>query len=300
MRQKLIPKTEILVSQIALGTWPLSGEFWSHVEEKTCLDIIQTALDSGINFFDTAPFYGMGRAEDMLGKAAQGRRDKFVIATKCGLEKTGRAVRINLTPAFIRQELEDSLKRLQTDYVDLYQTHWPDEKTPVEETYTQMRKFVDEGKARAIGICNADRPLLEKTAPYNLSTVQNEFSLLKRESEKDVLPYCETEGIGFLAYGPLAGGILSGKYRDEPKFSKGDPRQFFYKYYQGEAFKAAKKVVDQVNVLAEVHKTKGAAVALGWVTSRPGILSALVGAKTPEQVKNNALGGRIDISYEGL
>ncbi len=300
MKYKKIPKTSITVSQVALGTWPMSGEYWGSIAESTCIDTIHAALDTGINFIDTAPFYGDGRAELYVGKAVKTRRPNVVIATKCGLQKSGRAVKTNLKPESIRKELEESLKRLQTDYIDLYQTHWPDPNTPIEDTLKEMQAFVKEGKVKALGICNADKPLLEKAMSLGISTIQNEFSLLQQESERDIFPICESEKIGFLAYGPLAGGILTGKYKEEPKLSKNDPRRFFYKYYQGEAFASSDKTVGALRTIAQIHKTTPTAVALAWIIQKAAVLSVLVGAKSPEQVRINAQAGKIDLPRSEL
>lgn len=284
------------VSQMALGTWPFSGNVWGSLAEKTCVQTINAALEAGINLIDTAPFYGMGRAEEIVGKAVKGKRDRVVIATKCGLIQEGKSIQINLKPSSIRQELELSLKRLDTDVIDLYQTHWPDSETSIEDTLKEMKKFVEEGKVKAIGICNADLSLLKKAASAcPLASVQNEYSLLKREAEQEILPFCEKEGIGFLAYGPLAGGILTGKYRTEPHLPKSDPRRFFYQHYAGDAFKRAEKVVTQCRALAEARNTTPGAVSLAWITHHPAVSAALPGAKTPDQARANASAGDLDI-----
>lgn len=284
------------ISKVGLGTWPFAEDMWGKIDEKTCLDTTQAALDAGINLVDTAPFYGMGRSETIVGKALKGKRDKVILATKCGLIKEGKSVFFNLKPESIRNELELSLKRLDTDYIDLYQTHWPDPKTPIEETMEEMKKFVQEGKVKAIGLCNADRALIEKAgAVHPLATVQNEYSLLKRDPEKEVLPACEKAGIGLIAYGPLAGGILSGKYNEAPQLPPGDPRRFFYRHYKGESFEKASKVAGEVKTLADKHGTVPVAVALAWLTAHSAVATAIVGAKSPTQIQSSARAGNLEI-----
>lgn len=297
MKYVNIPKTEIKVSQIALGTWPLSGDVWGPMDEGNSIRTIEAALDSGINFIDTAPIYGFGRAEEIVGKAVKGKRDRVVIATKCGLEKVGKAISINLKSAFIRSEIEASLKRLNINTVDLYQIHWPDPKNPLEESMREIKELVKEGKVRAVGVCNADLDYVRKASVFcPISTVQNQFSLLKREDEKELLPALAKEGIGFLAYAPLAGGILSGKYKSEPHFKMNDARGFFYPYYKGEGFEKASRIVGDLIKLAEKNSASPAQIALSWTIQQPAVVAALVGAKSPTQVRMNAASADLQIS----
>lgn len=297
MNKKTIPGTPLEISRIALGTWPFAEDMWGPNPEKSCLALIDAALEEGINLIDTAPFYGQGRSEKIVGRAVKGRRDKVILATKCGLLKTGKTIHINLKPASIRRELDDSLKRLQTDYIDLYQTHWPDDNTPLEDTLSEMQKFKQEGKIRAIGVCNFDKDLLQRAADgCEVASVQNQYSALKRDDEQDMLPACEQKHIGYMAYGPLAGGILSGKYKKEPYFAdKKDPRRFFYRHYKGDTFQKATQAVNALKSAADTHRITTAQAALAWLISHPAVTCAITGARTPDQIRMNAASADIKI-----
>lgn len=289
MRYNKIPGTELNVSAVALGTWVFGGDNWGGSDETLCAQTVSAALESGINFIDTAPAYGWGRAETIVGNAIKGKRDKVVIATKCGLKKEGKSITICLKPEAVRRELEDSLKRLGTDYIDIYQLHWPDKNTPLEETLGEMRKFSEEGKIRHIGVSNFDLPLLEKArAICRIAAIQNEYSFLKRDAEKKILPHCAAHGVGFLAYGCLGGGILSGKYVAEPVFSRSDARSFFYRYYRGEGFEKASKAALFFRSAAEKSGVRPAQAAINWTIQRAGVTAAIAGARTPEQAAMNA------------
>ena len=289
MKFSRIPNTDLRVSRIALGSWPFSGSDWGRLEEEDCIRTTKAAFGCGTNFIDTAPIYGLGRAERIVGKAIQGQRDKVILATKCGLQVEGGSVRINLKPDFLRREIEDSLTRLGTDFIDLYQPHWPDPKTPLEETLGELNRFRKEGKIRHIGVANFSLELLQEAAGITeVSTIQNQYSLLKRESENGILPFCAENNIGFLAYGPLAGGILTGKYKEEATFQRGDPRTFFYRFYKGDSFKRAQEVVRELVKSNEASETPPVHLALSWVLGNPAVVSAIVGAKSPDQIRMNA------------
>ena len=259
------------------------------MEEEDCVRTAKAAFGCGINFIDMAPIYGLGRAERIVGKAIQGQRDKVILATKCGLQVEGGSLRINLKADFLRREIENSLRRLRTDFVDLYQLHWPDPKTPLEETLRELNRFREEGKIRHIGVANFSLELLQEAAGITeVSTIQNQYSLLKRESEEEILPFCAENNIGFLAYGPLAGGILTGKYLEEPTFQKGDPRTFFYRFYKGDSFKRAQEVIQELVKSNETSEAPPVHLALSWVLGNPAVVSAIVGAKSADQIKMNA------------
>src|ERR1700720_1819687 len=204
-----IPGTSIRASRIALGTWAIGGWMWGGSNESDAINAIQAALDRGINLIDTAPVYGFGRSEEIVGKALaeDGRRKRAFIATKVGLDwKDGKPFR-NARKARIMKEAEDSLRRLQTDVIDLYQVHWPDPTTPIEETAEAMAALLKAGKIRAIGVSNfspAQMDAFRAVAP--LHTAQPPYNLFERNVEKDVLPYCQKNAMGVLAYGALCRG----------------------------------------------------------------------------------------------
>ncbi|MFH1856015.1 MAG: aldo/keto reductase [Candidatus Omnitrophota bacterium] len=290
MRYKKIPKANLNVSVISLGTWVFGGGEWGPADEKECVESVNAALECGINLIDTAPVYGGGLSEQIVGKAIKGERDKVIIATKCGLIGRGKNMRIDLTPRSIREEIEGSLKRLGMDYVDIYQCHWPDENTPVEETMAEMLRLKKEGKIKHIGVSNFDLPLLEKAiAVAEIAVVQNHYSLLERSIEKDFLPFCEKNEIGVLSYGSLGGGILTGKYAKQPSIGKGDARSFFYKFYKGEEFAKSLKVI---NVLKEISSKNGKPlnqIALNWINQKKGVVCAIAGGRNRDQARMNAL-----------
>jgi aryl-alcohol dehydrogenase-like predicted oxidoreductase len=292
MKYNAIPNTDLNVSSIALGTWVFSGDAWGEAEEKACMEAVDVAVDCGINFIDTAPIYGNGRAEIIVGKAIKGKREKTVIATKCGLIGSGKNISINLKPDSIKKEIDASLQRLGIDYIDLYQCHWPDPETPIEETMKAMAELQQKGKIRFIGVSNFDKPLLEralKVAP--VVTLQNQYSMLDREIEPEILPFCNEKSVGVLAYGPLAGGILTGKYKEEPKLRGGDARSFFYKYYSGEKFRKVKQF------LAHLNASNGSLnqLAINWVRQHPGVTSVICGGRNGIQVRQNAAAASWDL-----
>jgi aryl-alcohol dehydrogenase-like predicted oxidoreductase len=233
MEHRRLGKSELNVSVVGTGTWPIGGSFWGPSDDAEAVAAIQKAIDSGLNLIDTAPVYGNGHSERLVARAIKGRRHQVIIATKCGLHFKGSTSINDLKADSIRKELETSLRRLGTDVIDLYQCHWPDPATPIEETIGEMAKMKAEGKIRAIGVSNFDAALLEKAQKVaQIASNQVPYSLLNREIENELVPFCKEQNIGILAYGPLGGGILSGKYKEKPKFRRNDARTFFYNYYE--------------------------------------------------------------------
>jgi aryl-alcohol dehydrogenase-like predicted oxidoreductase len=294
-------KSELNVSVVGLGTWPIGGSFWGASDDAEAVAAIRKAIDSGINLIDTAPVYGNGKSERLVAKAIKDRRQQVIIATKCGLHFKGSTSIYDLKPASIRQELEASLKRLDTDVIDLYQCHWPDPATPIEETIGEMAKMKAEGKIRAIGVSNFDAALTEKAqkvAP--IASNQVPYSMLNREIEKELVPFCKEQDIGILAYGPLGGGILSGKYKEIPKFRRNDARTFFYNYYEEPLWSRVQALIKELEKIAERHNKPTTQVAINWLCQQPAVTSALVGAKNPRQAEANAAAGDWQLSAEEL
>ena len=221
-------------SRIGLGTWAIGGWLWGGTEESDAIKTIHAALDNGINLIDTAPVYGFGRSEELVGKALQGgRRADAIIATKVGLDWGSGKILRNSTPARLRQELEDSLRRLKTDVIDIYQVHWPDASVPFEETARTLEALRREGKIRAIGVSNFSPEQMDrfrKGAP--LAAIQPPYNLFEREIEKDVLPYAEENGLVVLAYGALCRGLLTGKITAKTEFKGDDLRKTDPKFRQ--------------------------------------------------------------------
>jgi len=302
MRYRLLGNSELKVSTIGLGTWVLGGDHWGSIDDRESIATIQKAIDCGINLVDTAPAYGYGHSEELIGKAIKGHRNQMVIATKCGVHRKGMTeFFFILKPHMIRKELEDSLKRMGIEVIDLYQCHWPDPNIPIEDTMEEMLKMQSEGKIRYIGVSNFDTNLLERALKVaSIVSVQPQYSLLERSIEKDVLPFCKEHNIGVMAYGSLGSGILSGKYKELPRFHKDDARSFFYPYYKEPYWSRTQELIKEMQQIADQHGKPVAHVAINWVCQQPGVTTALVGARNPEQVEINAAAGMWELSDEEL
>jgi aryl-alcohol dehydrogenase-like predicted oxidoreductase len=285
-------------SRIALGTWAIGGWMWGGTDEKEAIRTIHAALDRGINLIDTAPVYGFGRSEEIVGKAlAQDRRrDRALIATKVGLDWRQGNVFRNASAARVRKEIEDSLTRLRTDRIDLYQVHWPDPRVPVEQTAAALGALLEEGKIRAIGVSNftVDQMIaFQRITPIH--TVQPPYNLFERAIERDVLPYAQRAGIAVLAYGALCRGLLSGKIDENTRFEGDDLRQTDPKFVQprlGQYLAA----VRALGVFAQLRYGKSVlALAVRWILDQRGTI-ALWGARKPEQLDsvNDAMGWSLD------
>jgi aryl-alcohol dehydrogenase-like predicted oxidoreductase len=250
--------------------------------------VVSAAIDAGINFFDTADIYGGGQSEEFLGRALKGRRDQVLIATKFGMKLADG--KEGAKPAYIRQAAEDSLRRLGTDRIDLYQIHKPDTSTPIADTLGALDELVKAGKVREIGCSNFSAEQLREAAQVKGSrfvSVQNNYSLLHREPEAEVLPACQSLGMAFLPFFPLANGLLTGKYRQGepfPKSSRGEDG-FGPKVFTEENL----ALVEQLRGFAESRGHTLLELAMSWLAAKPAIASIIAGAKTPEQVKANAL-----------
>jgi aryl-alcohol dehydrogenase-like predicted oxidoreductase len=296
-----IPGTSIRASRIALGTWAIGGWMWGGSNESDAINAIHAALDRGINLIDTAPVYGFGRSEEIVGKALAlgGRRKRAYIATKVGLDwKDGKPFR-NARKARIIKEAEDSLRRLQTDVIDLYQVHWPDPHTPIAEVADAMGELHRAGKIRAIGVSNFSPAQMEefrKVAP--LHAAQPPYNLFEREIERDVLPYCRERDIALLAYGSLCRGLLSGSMSKSSRFTGDDLRKNDPKFLapRFEQYLAAVERLDQL--AQERYGRRVIHLAVRWVLDRGERNIALWGARRADQLSPIAdvIGWHIDSS----
>ncbi len=284
-------------SRVALGTWAIGGWMWGGSDEKDGIRTIHAALDSGINVIDTAPVYGFGRSEEIVGKALEGgRRANAIIATKVGLEWRDGEIFRNSSPKRLRAELEDSLRRLQTDVIDLYQVHWPDESVPIEETAATLAGFQREGKIRAIGVSNftpAQMDRFRSAAP--LSSVQPPYNLFEREIETAVLPYAKAHRLAVLAYGALCRGLLTGKITDKTAYEGDDLRKSDPKF-QPPRLQHYLSAVRKLDDFAKERYGKTVlALAVRWVLDA-GDTIALWGARTPQQLApvNEVFGWSLD------
>jgi aryl-alcohol dehydrogenase-like predicted oxidoreductase len=281
-----IADTQLRISRVGLGTWAIGGWMWGGSDENAAIDTIRAAFDHGINLIDTAPAYGFGRSEEIVGKAIVGAnlRDRAVIATKVGLDWKDEKPFRNASRARIVSEIDASLKRLQTDHIDIYQVHWPDPKVPIEETADAMRSLLEQGKIRAIGVSNFSVAQLEafrKVAP--LHVVQPPYNLFERAVEADILPWCRKNGIATLGYGALCRGLLSGRMRTDTKFEGDDLRRTDPKF-QPPRFGQYLVAVARLERLAKERYCKNVMeLAVRWNLDA-GITCALWGARRPDQL----------------
>jgi len=281
-----IGTSNVRTSRIGLGTWAIGGWMWGGTDEAQSIATIRAAVDRGITLIDTAPVYGFGRSEEIVGKAlAQGgARDKVQIATKVGLAWSNGAVHRDARPARIRKEVEDSLRRLRTDVIDLYQVHWPDVETPIAETARVLEDLRRAGKIRAIGVSNySPAQMIAFRGIAALDAVQSPYNLFEREIEADVLPYAEDTGLTVLSYGALCRGLLTGRIKADTRFDGDDLRNVDPKF-QGARRGQYLSAVDELARLARERFGKSVlALAVRWVLDQ-GRTIALWGARRPEQL----------------
>jgi aryl-alcohol dehydrogenase-like predicted oxidoreductase len=293
-----IPGTSLKVSPVAIGTWAIGGWMWGGTDEAESVSTIHAALEHGINIIDTAPVYGFGRSEEIVGKAIteSNLRSRVSIATKVGLEWADGKVFRNASRARIQQEIEDSLRRLRTDHIDIYQVHWPDPLVPVEETAEAMHTLFRQGKIRAIGVSNFSVDQMERfrrVAP--LHVLQPPYNLFERGIEADLLPYCRNNKIAMLGYGALCRGLLSGRMRPDTVFDGDDLRRNDPKF-QKPRFLQYLAAVQKLDQLAQERFGKRVIqLAVRWMLDQ-GITTALWGARHPDQLRpvDEVAGWRLD------
>jgi aryl-alcohol dehydrogenase-like predicted oxidoreductase len=282
-----IDGTNLLSSRIAIGTWAIGGWMWGGTDEKESIRTIHAALDLGINLIDTAPIYGFGRSEELVGDALQHRRrESVIVATKVGIDWTQGKIERNSTRQRILKEFEDSLRRLRTDYIDIYQVHWPDPLVPIEETAGTLRDLYEQGKIRAIGVSNyspEEMARFRSIAP--LHTIQPPYNLFEREIEVDVLPYARNRGIATLTYGALCRGLLSGAMRADRQFAKDDLRKTADPKFQPQHFAEYITAANKLDAFARENFGKRVIhLAVRWLLDQPGVGVTLWGARHPEQL----------------
>jgi len=282
-----IDNIDIKTSRICLGTWSIGGWLWGGSDEETSIKTIQTAIDKGINIIDTAAVYGFGASEKIVGKAVKNfvDREKIILATKAGLEWNSKGIYRNSTEERLTKEIDDSLKRLQTDYIDIYQIHWPDPNTPIEDTARVMEKFKKEGKIRAIGVSNYSVEQMKRfNSVSSLSTSQPPYNLLERGIEDDVMPYCRGNNIHMLLYGVLCRGLLSGKISSDTVFKGDDIRKKDPKF-SGKRFDQYINAVKKLDDFAkENFNSNVLQLSVRWVLDRTVNEFALWGARKPDQL----------------
>ncbi len=309
MEKRSLGLAAIPVSPIAFGAWAIGGWMWGGSDKKDSLRAIHACLDNGITSLDTAPIYGFGHSEELVGEAIKGKRDKYEILTKCGMRWEGTKGEYFFTSndnsgiqrdiykysgrESIIAECEESLRRLGTDYIDLYQIHWPDNTTPIEEPMEAFRILMEQGKIRAAGVSNYSVEQMEQASSVvELSSNQVPYSMVRREIEQDVVPWCLDNSCGILAYSPLQRGLLTGKITPDYPFAPGDNRPET-PHFKVNNLIIINRFLEKIKPLAEEKSASLSQLVIAWTLCQPGITVALVGARTEEQVKQNA--GALDV-----
>jgi aryl-alcohol dehydrogenase-like predicted oxidoreductase len=312
MHLRQLGSSDLKVTPVVFGAWAVGGWMWGGNDEADSIEAIRASVRAGVNTIDTAAIYGQGYGEEVVAKAVKGMRDKVIIATKCGrrwdsptgtnpwttTDRLGNEITIRTIskPASVFHECEQSLKRLRTDVIDLYQIHWPDVETPAEESMGAIMKLKKQGKIRAIGVSNYSLAQLEMATKFApIASIQPPYSIIQRNIEKDLLPYCRTNNIGVLVYSPLERGLLTGKVTPGRKFADGDHRAT-HKFFTPESRQRVLDTLEKLRPLTEKHKASFAQLLIAWTISQAGITAALVGARNAEQSVHNAQAMNIKLS----
>jgi methylglyoxal reductase len=315
MKYRTLGKTNISASAVALGTWAIGGgPWWGDSDDNQSVKAIQAAMDAGVNLIDTAPAYGFGHSEEIVGKAIKGQRDKVILSTKCGLwwnddrgtsffEMDGKHVKRCLLPATIVEELEISLRRLDTDYIDLYHTHWqsmePD-KYPIDDTMECLMKLKKDGKIRAIGASNVDLDHIKQyQAAGILDAIQPRYSMLDRAIEKEILPYCQANSISTLAYSPLEQGLLTGKIGMDQTFPETAHRHQIPWYLPVNRIKVLNMLEGWSDLTAKYNCSLSQLV-IAWTMAQEGITFVLCGARKEAHVSDNVGAGDLELEAADL
>jgi aryl-alcohol dehydrogenase-like predicted oxidoreductase len=298
MQTKQLGKTDLQLTRVGLGTWAMGGGGWKFgwgpQDDKESIEAIHRALDLGVNWIDTAPAYGLGHCEDVVGRAIKGLSRRPILATKCGRcwnEK--RELFPYLKKESVRGELEASLRRLGVDVIDLYQIHWPEPDEDIEEAWGMIAELIAEGKIRYGGVSNFNVSQLERLQPIHpVASLQPPFSMIKRDAEKELLPYCGIEGIGIIAYSPMQKGLLTGKITRHwvEQLSPGDHRRGDPQF-NDPRLTANLELAEGLRKIAERHNKSVAQLAIAWVLSHPEVTAAIVGARKPSQIEETAEAG---------
>lgn len=289
MQYRNLGSSDLMVSEIGFGGWAMGKWMWGDdVVDDQSIAAVHRALELGINFFDTAAVYGAGHSERVLGKALLGRREEVIIATKCGrLCADDGSMCNDSRPASITAECEQSLRNLQTDHIDLYQVHWPDEAVPFEDTMAALMELREQGKIRHIGVSNFTVPMMKRMmAAGELISLQPPYSLLRRGIEAEILLFCREHNLTVLAYSPMQRGLLTGKYGLGATFPQTDSRSRD-PLFQGERLQQISAAVGQMSQMAAVHGKTASQMAIAWVLNQPGLTVALCGAKRASHIEES-------------
>jgi aryl-alcohol dehydrogenase-like predicted oxidoreductase len=314
MERRQLGSSDVKVTPVALGAWAIGGWLWGGTDDREAVAGIRRAMDLGMTTIDTAAIYGMGHSEQVVGEAIRGRRDKVQVLTKFGLRwdlakgteyfdttsPDGRPLKVYKYGGAesVVEECDRSLERLGVDTLDLYQHHWPDPSTPVEETMGACARLLEAGKIRAVGVSNYTPELMERARRIvPLASNQPPYSMLRRDIEADIVPYCREHGIGLLVYSPLQKGLLTGKVTMDRTFPADDLRSKD-RYYRPENRRRVLEFLERIRPIAEAHRATLAQVVINWTIHRPGITAALVGVRNPRQAEENAKAASFQLTAE--
>lgn len=306
MIYRKLGNSDLNCSVVVIGGWAIGGTWKGGANDDQSIAAIRAGVDAGINMIDTAPPYGNGHSEEVIGKAVKGIRDKVIVATKCGNYSGFGADRAkDIEPGTFRRQIEESLKRLDMPYVDLLQVHWPHFES-LEMGFRELNDIREEGLTRYVGVSNFNGEQIDYCSQFcPIVSLQPPYSLLDRRIEEEILPYCLKNNIGTLTYGSIAGGALTGKFTERPTFGsdgsnprKSDPRGRFYDFFSEEAWPKTAAMVDVLKQIGEERGRPTVQVAINWVLKQPGVTVALVGVRTPEQAVMNAGAGDWELSDE--
>ncbi|MNH81796.1 General stress protein 69 [compost metagenome] len=304
METRKLGNSDLHTSVIGFGAWAAGKAGWGEVSDTQIEQAIHRAHELGVNFFDTAPVYGFGESEQILGRTLRPIRDKVILATKFGLawDDTG-SIRNDVSRGSIVREVEDSLRRLQTDYIDLYQVHWPDPSgtTSFEETFDTLNRLVEQGKIRYIGVSNFSREQLTKAVTLSaVVSLQSLYNILQRDVEQGPLPYAAEQGIGFIPYSPLAQGLLTGKFNPGNKPKQDDVRSALNPLFREGDYELNLTKVQKLSEIAERYGKPLGQLAINWLLANPAVSSVIAGAKTVEQVEENTGAAQWKIAAEDV
>lgn len=288
MRYKHFKNADVDVSELAVGTWAIGGDNYGPVDREASIQAIRTMIDNGVNLVDTAPCYGNGYSEKVVGEALSGGyRDKVLISTKVGLVTSANGYDRDSSFKNIMREVESSLYNLKTDHIDFYLVHWPDAHTPFAETMSALELLRKQGKIRFIGVSNFTKEMIEECEKYGKVDVQQPpFSMVDR-TYVDLMQWGAARGIDSMTYGSMGAGILSGKYRTTPDFPEGDTRLTFYDYFREPKFSKVQELLKVMDEVAEAHGKPVGQVALNWSTQKDYVGCALVGVRSDAHAIEN-------------
>ena len=288
MRYTMLGKTELKVSQATIGTWAIGGAGWGDVNKKESMEAIETMIERGVNLIDTAPFYGLGESEKIVGEVIRDKRDDIVLLTKAGTGWDEKGVPFKRSDyKSILKDCEESLQRLKTDYIDLYLIHWPDEVTPIEEMMDAMNKLKQDGKIRFIGASNFSKEeVLESEKYVSFDVLQHPYSMVAQDF-RELLTWAHKNNIGTMSYGSLGAGILTGSIREMPKFSEDDMRLNFYDYFKEPKFSKVMQLVKRLDVYAEKYNVPVSRVTINWNTQSGFLDTILMGVRNKKEAEEN-------------